>query len=56
MCKKKETTSTLNSLVFMNTPITSADEDVIGFSTYGYPRACFAGEAGGLEEVQVSIW
>ena len=34
MCKKKETTSTLNSLVFMNTPITSADEDVIGFSTY----------------------
>ena len=34
MCKKKEAESTLDSLVFMNTPITSADEDVIGFSTY----------------------
>lgn len=34
MCKKKGTASTLNSLVFMNTPITSADEDVIGLSTY----------------------
>ena len=34
MCKKRENVSINNSLVFMNTPITSKSEDVIGFSTY----------------------
>ena len=33
MCKEKENTITKKSLVFMNTPITTETDDVIGFST-----------------------
>ena len=37
MCKKNKKTEAISankSLVFMNTPITTTSEDVIGFSTY----------------------